>query len=298
MSKISVVIPTKNAGGDFPELLRTIREQEAVPAVEIIVIDSGSTDGTIEIAEQLADELIEIPPEEFHHGKTRNRGASVATGEIIVFTVQDAYPNSNDWLSTLTRPIVVGDADVTYGNQVAHKDAKPPDKFFYQYFYPDEQVQISQEDTLDEGEFYLDNIFLSDVSSAISREVWDGFQFRDSVSMSEDKDFAYRVAKAGYTLQYCPEAKVRHSHNYSLRSLFYRRYKDGIAFDDIATSGSDNFLSDGIRYILSEYCYLIQSGHLAWVPYSILYDLTYFVAFTLGKSHERLPAGLHRKLSA
>jgi|AntDeeMinimDraft_5_1070356.scaffolds.fasta_scaffold01988_3 rhamnosyltransferase len=297
MNTISVVIPTKNAGEDFSKLLEAVREQ-TVSAVEIVVIDSGSTDGTVEIAEDLADELVEIPPEEFHHGKTRNHGASVATGEIIVFTVQDAYPASNQWLSSLTRPIKIGQADVTYGNQVAHKHAKPPDKFFYQYFYPDEQVILNKKNTVDKGSFYLNNIFLSNVSSAISRKVWDNFQFIDSVSMSEDKDFAYRVAEAGYILQYCPEAKIHHSHNYSLKSLFLRRYKDGMAFNDIAASGSDSFLTDGIKYVLSEYRYLIKSGHPAWIPYSVLYDFIYFSAFNLGKNHNRIPKELHQRRSS
>jgi rhamnosyltransferase len=114
--------------------------------------------------------------------------------------------------------------------------------------------------------------------------------------MSEDKDFAYRVASAGYTIQYCPEAKVYHSHDYTLRSLFTRRYKDGKAFAEIAATDSDDFVSDGIKYVWNEYTYLIHSGAVHWVPYALLYDFVYFISFTLGKNHEYLPTSVNQRL--
>lgn len=297
MVTVSVVIPTKDAGPEFRGLLESIRGQEVVDA-EIIVIDSGSTDGTVSIAGDVADIVVEIPPEEFHHGRTRNRGAAEATGDVVVFTVQDALPVDDRWLPELVNPIEEGTADVTYGNQVAYPDAKPLDKFFYEYFYPDKPVLLGPEDTDDEADFYMENIFLSDVSSAISREVWEEFQFRDSVAMSEDKDFAYRVASAGHTIRYCPAAKVYHSHDYTLRSLFVRRYQDGKAFADIASGRSTSFVSDGLKYVWKEYSYLLQSCAGYWIPYAILYDLTYFVSFNLGKHHNRLPTAIDRRFDS
>lgn len=295
MDRVSVVIPTKNAGQKFEEVLKSIRGQN-VPDLELIIIDSGSTDGTVERAQQYADTVIEIPPDEFHHGKTRNQAADQAEGDIIVFTVQDALPVNEQWLTELISPIDSGTADVSYGNQVAYPDAKPPDKFFYKHFYPDTPTTLTEEDTDNKDNFYMDNIFLSDVNSAVSRRIWNQFRFRDSVPMSEDKDFAYRVASAGYTIQYCPEAKVYHSHDYTLRSLFTRRYKDGKAFAEIAATNSDNFVSDGIKYVWNEYAYLIHSGAVHWVPYALLYDFVYFISFTLGKNHEYLPTSVNQRL--
>lgn len=295
MNKVSVVIPTKNAGQEFERVLKSIRNQD-VPNIELIIIDSASTDSTAELAEQYADSVIEISPDEFHHGKTRNRAANQAKGDIIVFTVQDALPVNEKWLPELIRPIKRGTADISYGNQVAYSDAKPPDKFFYKYFYPDTSIRLTEDDTKNKDEFYMNNIFLSDVNSAVSRDVWDQFQFRDSVPMSEDKDFAYRVASAGYTIQYCPEAQVYHSHDYTLRSLFARRYKDGVAFADIAATGSNDFISDGIEYVWDEYAYLIHAGATHWIPYALLYDFIYFISFTLGKNHEYLPTSVRQRL--
>jgi len=295
MTSISVVIPTKNAGSEFRERLEKIYMQN-VSDIEIIIIDSGSTDGTVETAEDFADEIIKTEPDKFHHGKTRNLGAEKSTGEIIVFTVQDATPVNQEWLSNLVSPILDGVADVTYGNQVAYPEAKPPDKFFYKYLYPDNSIKLSEKNTESKSEFYLDNIFLSDVCSAISRDVWNNFQFRDSVAMSEDKDFAYRVASEGYTINYCPDAKVFHSHNYSFRSLFRRRYKDGKAFSKIAEQSPDTFVSKGMAYILNEYKYLIQNGKIEWIPYTVLYDAIYFLAFTLGEYHTYIPEWADKRL--
>ncbi|WP_318568816.1 glycosyltransferase family 2 protein [Salinigranum marinum] len=281
---ISVVIPTKNAGKDFEETLKSIRNQD-VSELEIIIIDSGSDDGTVELANEYANSVITISPNEFHHGKTRNRAANQSKGDVIVFTVQDALPTDNRWLTKLVNPIKNGVADVCYGNQIANIDSKPPDRFFYQYFYPEIPITITEKNTTNKPEFYIDNIFISDVNSAIARDVWNEFQFQDSVQMSEDKDFAYRVASAGYTIRYCPEAKVYHSHDYSLLELFTRRYKDGKAFAKFAPGESGGFVSEGIEYVVDEYSFLIHSGSIKWIPYCILYDLTYFVSFILGEKH-------------
>jgi len=296
MVSVTVVIPTKNAGERFETTLERIRQQ-TVESVEVVVVDSGSSDGTVALAEALADEVIEIDPDEFHHGRTRNRGARAATGDVVVFTVQDAIPAGDEWLERLVGPIADGDADLTYGNQIAHHGAKPPDRFFYQYFYPDEPVTLDRSDTADKAAFYLDNVFLSDVNCAVAADVWEEFRFRDSVSMSEDKDFAYRVAAAGNTIRYCPDAAVYHSHDYDLRSLFARRYRDGKAMCELDARDSDSFVYDGIRYVAQEHARLVREGKFRWIPYTLMYEMTYFLSLTAGQHHRHLPRPIDHILS-
>ncbi len=98
---VSVVIPTKNGGEDFRRALATIANQKGFRKVEIIVVDSGSTDKTVEVAEQFGAKIIKILPEEFSHSYARNLGASYASGEYLLFTVQDALPPSDSWLYEL-----------------------------------------------------------------------------------------------------------------------------------------------------------------------------------------------------
>lgn len=295
MARISVVIPTKNAGSEFRERLNRIQSQR-VADLELVIIDSGSTDGTVDIAEEMCDKVVVIPPGEFHHARTRNRGAEQATGDILVFTVQDAMPMNDEWLAELVSPIQDGTADVTYGNQTAYPSTKPPEKAFYEYFYPDTPVVLTEDDTNDTAEFYLNNIFISDVNSAVSRRVWNEFRFDDETQMSEDKDFAYRVASAGYIVRYCPDARVYHSHNYTIRSLFSRRFKDGRAFAEIAQGDHSAFVSKGLGYIQYEYLHLLRTGAIHWIPYSLVYDLTYFVSFIMGKNHTTIPDFLTQRI--
>ena len=98
---VSVVIPTKNGGEDFRRALATIANQKGFRKVETIVVDSGSTDKTVEVAEQFGAKIIKILPEEFSDSYARNLGASYASGEYLLFTVQDALPPSDLWLYEL-----------------------------------------------------------------------------------------------------------------------------------------------------------------------------------------------------
>lgn len=286
MGDISVIIPTKNAGVDFDDLLQSIRSQQTDREIELVVIDSGSTDETLAIARDQSDEIIRIDPEEFHHAETRNRGAQRANGDVLVFTVQDARPVNGRWLTNLVEPLEHTDVGITYGRQIAYPDAKPMDEFFYSYFYPDDRAVLTETDAVNTREFYLDNIYISDVSAAMDRSVWEELQFQSEIAMSEDKDFALRALRNGYRIAYEPSATVYHSHDYSLESLFRRRYADGKAYAQIATDGHDTFVSNGIEYVLKELHHLITTGAVHWIPYALAYDLTHFVSFQLGKYHD------------
>ena len=95
---VSIVIPTKNGGELFEQVLRRVFEQKTKYEYEVICVDSGSTDNTIDVIKNFPCKLYQIPPEEFGHGKTRNYGASKGIGEFIVFITQDALPVDENWL--------------------------------------------------------------------------------------------------------------------------------------------------------------------------------------------------------
>lgn len=105
-AKVSVIIPVKNAGEQFGRLLGKIRSQRKVPDLELIVLDSGSKDGSIEKAGEFGATILQVPPEEFNHGATRNLGATAAKGDFLVFTVQDAMPSSDYWLYRMLSPFI------------------------------------------------------------------------------------------------------------------------------------------------------------------------------------------------
>ena len=116
---VTIVIPTKNAGRLFEKVLKKVFAQETTYEYEVICVDSGSSDNTIEIIKKFPCKLYEIPASEFGHGKTRNYGASKGTGEYIVFITQDAMPASSKWLQNFidamkSDPEIVGGFGIHY----------------------------------------------------------------------------------------------------------------------------------------------------------------------------------------
>ena len=204
---------------------------------EVLIIDSGYADETLEIARRYPTRITSITPEGFHHSGTRNFAASMVQGEYLVFITQDALPLGDNWLSSLLSPFSDLDVAGVYGRQIAYNSANIIEKFFHSYFYPVEGFSISY---LSEnlGDFYIDNVFLSDVNSAILKDIWGKHKFNEDIIMAEDKDWAIHVLRAGYKLIYEPRAAVYHSHNYNLISAFKRRFDDAAAMSQICRNSN------------------------------------------------------------
>ncbi len=286
---VSIILLTKNGGSRLEELMQSIRTQKYNGKMEVVAIDSGSQDGTVEILEKYDVELFKIKPEEFHHSKTRNLGAEKSKGDILVYLTQDALPVDDYFLINLLKPFDKENADIVYGRQIANHDAKKMDIFFYSYYYPKKIRVLKKKHAKNPKKFYMENIFVSDVCSSIKREVWNNVSFDNDVPMAEDKDFALRALQAGYKIIYEPEAAVYHSHDYSLSSLFKRRFKDGAAFASIALEGKDNFVNKGLKYFLEQMKYFIKNKYFLQLPYALIYNFVYFFAVFLGNNEKYLP---------
>ncbi|MEM2661291.1 MAG: glycosyltransferase [Nitrososphaeria archaeon] len=281
---VSIIILTKNAGKHFEELMRKIRSQKFSEKFEILVVDSGSSDSTLNTAKKNGARIFEIRPQDFHHGRTRNLAAKLAQGRYLVYITQDALPVDSYWLKNLVNPLKNDEkAAVVYGRQIAYPNAKPMEKFFYNYFYPKESKILTFENAKDPSKFYLENAFISNVNSAIRREAWKDTRFRNDIIMAEDKDFALRILKKGWKIVYEPAACVYHSHNYSPFSLFKRRLKDGDAFKQI--TGQSNVSSYSQRYImkyLSLEAKFLWQKHKFYIFYGLFYEIMGVLGFTLG----------------
>lgn len=124
--RASVLIPVKNGGPLLGQVLDTILAQEAPWPFEVIVVDSGSRDGSVELVRQKGVRCEQIPPSEFGHGRTRNYLASLAKGEFLVFVTQDARPASKYWLRDLVQACDLGDSVAgAFGPHRAHPEARP-----------------------------------------------------------------------------------------------------------------------------------------------------------------------------
>jgi len=218
---VSVIIPTKNAERYLEEQLKAIFSQEDVPHPEVVIIDSGSTDRTKQIASRYPVRLISIKPEEFNHGATRNLGARAATGSSLVFLTQDATPADSSWLKKLLRPLR---EDQNVAGAFSRHVPRPGCSLALARQIEEEWPQaggkqrivkqVGSREELDARKPYY--VYFANTSSCLRRSAWERFPFRD-VDFGEDVDWAERVLLAGYTIVYEPDSAVLHSHDYRLR---------------------------------------------------------------------------------
>jgi rhamnosyltransferase len=277
---VSIIILTKNAGKNFSTLLQRLSCQKFDGNCEVIVIDSGSTDGTWEIAQNFPVKMVRINAEEFHHGKTRNLGAELSNGRILVYITQDALPLHDDWLQELTEDLKEPDVAMVVGRQIPWEDTKPPEKFFYNYYFPEHRIEVVR----NASDYYRDNMFISNVNSAIRREVWERFKFSEDIVLGEDKELAKRVLLAGWKIIYRPDAAVYHSHDFDLWSIFQRCIDSGKAMSQgINVPRSKNWVIQRLGYFVKEVGYIVTNkGRLKWLPYSVAYETVKVSGTALG----------------
>lgn len=229
---VSVVIPTFNGERYLGEVLDAIAAQRFDGLIETLVIDSGSTDATLDILRSRPHvRLHQIPNSEFGHGRTRNLGARLAQGRTIVFLTQDATPATSDWLTELVAPLEVAGVQAVVGRQVPRSHAFPLQKYDIEHVFaaqgpPDRPtiVELSGAD----GSDLEDASFYSDVNSAARREfLLDEIPLRD-VAYSEDAAFARDVLEAGYRKAYAPRGAVLHSNDMGIREYASRLFDETV----------------------------------------------------------------------
>ena len=296
---ISVVIPVKDGGSDLVRCLEAIARQQVEDDVEVVVVDSGSQDGSPGRARSFGAYVHSIPPDEFQHGRTRNLGARLASGEVLVFTSQDAFAANDAWLADLTAPLARdGNAAGVYGRQLPHEDATPPERYFLDFLYgPEPRAQrLDREESLS-----FEVTLFSNVNSAIPRRVWEEHPFAEDVIMSEDQEWSRRVLLAGLEIVYEPSAAVYHSHAYSLAGALRRFFDSGVSAERSYVGGDASKAAlwrAGARYARGEMSWLWTTGQRRWIPYAAVYELAKFTGLQLGRRHRSLPRAFVSRMSA
>jgi glycosyltransferase involved in cell wall biosynthesis len=229
-TKVSVVIPTKNAASeDFESCLRGITQQKGLKELEIIVVDSGSSDDTVEIAKSYGAKIFSIPPEQFDHGATRNYGGDHASGELLVFTVHDAVPASDDLFYVMAQ-MLLSDPKLAAVSvrQIPRSNA---DLFacwqiWNHYQYVGCETRISDiEDPKKVDAMSIQELRraagLDDVCSMHRKSIWDKLKYRPT-DFAEDLEYGIRCLKAKYKIGFLGDRAIIHSHN---RPAFYHLSK-------------------------------------------------------------------------
>jgi rhamnosyltransferase len=294
-SQLSIVILTKNGGALFEAVLAGLFACVGITDSDILVIDSGSSDETLDYAMQYSQIRIhKISAAEFGHGKTRNLGARLTTGSIIVYLVQDATPATPQFLRLLTAPVIEEGFAGSFGRQLPRPSTNKIERIFLEHTYPDRREVRANSDGQELG---IKSIFFSNVCSAIRRDVWERIPFDESLIMSEDQLWAKQVLLAGHRILYEPAATVFHSHNYGLKEVFKRNFDSGASLVGIAQDSFAEMAGYEIRYLASCVKELVRSGDWFWVPYLFAYEATRATAFAAGQRAHLLPRRLRRRFS-
>ncbi len=229
MTRVSIVIPTLDAGPGFETLLQKISSQKGDFDREVLVIDSGSTDGTVELARRYGATVHQISRKEFNHGATRNLGVSLAKGEYVALTVQDAVPLDEQWLAAMVENLerderVAG----VYGRQVPYPWAGLLTRALVNSLATAglerrEQFAGGPEEYRELRPAMRRRLAAFDnVSSCLRRSVWEDLPF-EQTNFAEDLRWGKKAVEAGHKTVYEPRSAVFHSHE---RGALYdlRRY--------------------------------------------------------------------------
>ena len=237
--RISVLIPTLNAGPAFERLLAGVSAQKGLEDVELLLVDSGSADGTPEVARRLGARVLSVPRDEFGHGRTRNYAAECSSGSVLVFLVQDALPLGPTAFRDLVDELLADDrVAAVSARQVPRSEADLYGAFVVQNHY---DALWGAHDRLPRSPSAAmrASATVDNVCAAVRREAWEEIRFAD-VGFAEDLDFGIRALERGWTLRLSNRAAVAHSHtrtaDYHLRRSVADRLYVAPLIDDRAVS--------------------------------------------------------------
>jgi glycosyltransferase involved in cell wall biosynthesis len=294
---VSVVIPVKDGERYLREILQALAREQPD---EVLVIDSGSRDRSVAIARAAGARVMEIAPEQFGHGATRNLGVESTSGELIAFLTQDATPCPG-WLGAHREAFTLAErVGAAYGPHLPRADTSPMIARelteFFASFSPDE-APVAQR----QGEAS----FLSNVNACYARACWEEIRFRE-IAYAEDQAFGADMLAGGWTKVYHPRAAVLHAHDYGALE-FMRRYFDeyrGLressghveAFGVLAT------LRDVRRMVAADERWMAEQGYsrterARWGARAAVHHGGRRVFSALGSRADRIPAPMRVRLS-
>ena len=234
---ISLIIPTLNPRAGFKKMIGSILEQTRTPD-EILIVDSSSDDGSLDFLDSHEGiKVVKIQRKDFDHGGTRDWALRQASGDYVVFMTQDAIPYDGTSIESLIKPLE-DDSSVAAvtGRQIAYPDAKRQEKLIRQFNYPEVSMKWNRADVPRLG---IRAFMISDVFAAYRRNAYlSAGGFDHPLLTNEDMFMAQKLLDAGHRICYNAEAKVYHSHDYSLRQEYERnktigyvleKYKDRLA---------------------------------------------------------------------
>lgn len=299
MNKVSVLILTKNEAHNLDYSLGSVFQQQ-IPGdfLEVIAIDSGSTDGTVEKLRSYPVRFFSIDPKSFHHAKTRNLAASYATGDILIYLAADAFPASTRWLANLTRHFEDSSVGAVYGRHLPKRGSGRERQEALSTLYGPDLIRKRAGHKDGMGYRYY---HFSTVNAAIRRTAWQQFAFPEDFKVFEDIGIASKLLRGSWDIVYDPEAAVLHSHDYPAGKLFRRYFDIGVVYHrlglwDQTTRGS--VASDGAKGAWRKITRGVREQQLGDVSTALILDAAKYLGILLGRNERLLPRPIKRRMSA
>lgn len=295
MIRVALIIPTKNGEEDLARLLWSF--SRLTWQCDVFVVDSSSTDRTVEVASASGANITVIHASEFNHGGTRQKMVQANTDyDVYVFMTQDAYFADPNALEKLLAPFDDGRVGAVCGRQLTHRDATPLATHARLFNYPAESSVKSMADASRLG---IKAPFISNSFAAYRREALLGVGgFPSNVILSEDMYVAAKMLLAGWKVAYAGDACCFHSHNYTLLQEFRRYFDIGVfhAREPWIKNSFGGAREEGLRYVKSELRYLGLKRVYLW-PSALLRSALKLAGYKLGQQESRLPRRLKLRVS-
>ncbi len=236
---ISVIIRTYNEEKYLRRLIEGINAQKLNSmSKEIVIVDSGSTDSTLKIAEAENCRITHIKKSDFSFGRSLNVGCDFALGNYFVFVSGHCIPADDSWLETLVSPLRNGLCTYSYGRQLGYESTKYSECRLFDKHFPG-YSKIPQS-----------GFFCNNANAAISRKAWERFQFDEELSGLEDMDLAKKIVACGGSIGYVSEAPVYHIHNETWQQVKTRYEREAYALKSIMPEIHFN-IADFIKYFFA-----------------------------------------------
>jgi glycosyltransferase involved in cell wall biosynthesis len=221
--RVSVVVRALNEEKWLGQALQACRSQTLADdrELELVLVDSGSTDGTIAVARAHGCRIVHITKDEFTFGRSLNIGCEAATGDVLVFISAHCIPKTTSWLEDLIRPIEAGLCDYAYGRQVGHEVSRFSERQVFAHYFGEKSL-------LPQPGFFCNN-----ANSAIRADAWQKFRFDEAVTGLEDMVLAKTIVNSGGRIGYVAEAPVIHVHEETLQQTRRRYYREALTMRSI-----------------------------------------------------------------
>lgn len=287
--RVDVIIPVYRPDAEFGEVVRKLEAQDTRPQ-KIIIMNTVDNDpaGVYDLTEGCESvEIHNITKEEFDHGKTRNEAASYSDAPYLVFMTMDAVPADGHLISELIKPLSDEKTAVSYARQLPKEDCSVLERINRNFNYPEEDAKKSIEDIKTLG---VKTFFCSNACACYKREVFDSLGgFVNETLFNEDMIYASKAVRSGYCIYYASNARVFHSHNYTLAGQYHRNFDLGVSqaehpevFEGISSE------NEGMKLVRSSIRALAEQKKLYLVPEFLLFCAARYTGFKRGRKYEKM----------